>query len=125
MPKKPADLASHDCVGYEGIVPGTGGTNWDFGSKETLEIVPIPYRLIVNSVEAAASAAIAGAGISRVPWYLADRLVKAGLLETLLEAYEPPLLPISLIYPTQRQVPMKLRAFLDFSVPRLRERLGA
>lgn len=67
VPKKPADLTSHDCVGVEGVVPGTGGTNWDFGSKATSEIVPIPYRLLVNSVEAAASAAIAGAGIARVP----------------------------------------------------------
>lgn len=124
-PKKPADLASHDCVGVEGVVPGTSGTNWDFGSKETLEIVPIPYRLLVNSVEAAASAAVAGVGICRVPWYLGDEPVKAGLLLTLLEAYEPPLLPISLIYPSQRQVPLKLRAFLDFAVPRLRQRLGA
>ena len=43
---------------------------------------------------------------------------------TLLEAYELPLVPVSLIYPSQRQVPLKLRAFLDFSIPRLRERLG-
>ena len=125
MPKKPADLASHDCVAYEGVIPGTGGTNWDFGSKETLEIVPIPYRLSVNCVEAAASAAMAGAGISRIPWYLANSLIESGLLVTLLETYEPALLPISLIYPYQRQVPLKLRAFLDFSIPRLRERLGA
>jgi DNA-binding transcriptional LysR family regulator len=124
VPKKPTDLASHDCVAYEGVIPGTGGTNWEFGSKETLEIVPIPYRLVVNSVEAAASAAIAGAGLARVPSYLAGHLVKSGLLVTLLEEYEPPLLPVSLIYPNQRQVPLKLRAFLDFSIPRLRERLG-
>ena len=125
VPEKPADLATHDCVGYEGIIPGTGGTNWEFGSKGPLEIVPVPYRLIVNSVEAAASAAIAGAGVARMPWYLADRLVKSGLLVTLLEAYEPPLLPISFVYPSQRQMPLKLRAFLDFSIPLLRERLSA
>jgi hypothetical protein len=33
-------------------------------------------------------------------------------------------MPVSLVYPSQRQVPLKLRAFLDFSIPRLRERLG-
>jgi hypothetical protein len=31
---------------------------------------------------------------------------------------------ISLIYPSQRQEPLKLRAFLDFAVPRLRKSLG-
>jgi DNA-binding transcriptional LysR family regulator len=123
MPKRPNDLASHDCVSYDrAIIPGTGGARWEFGSKETLEIVAINTRLIVNSVEAAASAAIAGSGVARMPWYLANGFVKSGLLLTLLESYEPPLLPISLIYPGQSKVPLKLRAFLEFSIPRLRER---
>lgn len=124
VPKKPSDLGSHNCVAYDrAIIPGTGGSNWEFGSKETLEIVPIPYRLLVNSVEAAASAAVAGAGVARMPSYLASQFLKAGLLVTLLEEYEPPLLPASLIYPSQRKVPLKLRAFLDFSLPRLRDRI--
>jgi DNA-binding transcriptional LysR family regulator len=51
-------------------------------------------------------------------------LAKSRSVVTLLEAYEPPPMPVSLVYPSQRQVPLKLRAFLDFSIPRLRERLG-
>jgi len=31
---------------------------------------------------------------------------------------------ISVIYPSHVKVPLKLRTFLDFSIPRLRERLG-
>ena len=124
MPKKPADLASHDCVAYDrAIIPGSGGSVWEFGAKATFEKVPIRFRLVVNWVEAAASAAVAGVGIVRMPSYLADHFVKSGLLVTLLEEYEPPLLPASLIYPSQRKVPLKLRAFLDFSLPRLRERI--
>jgi hypothetical protein len=45
-------------------------------------------------------------------------------LALLLAAYESPPLPVSIIHPSQRQVPLKLRAFLDFAVPRLRTRLG-
>jgi hypothetical protein len=33
-------------------------------------------------------------------------------------------MPVSIIYPGQRPVPLKLRAFLDFAVPRLRKRFG-
>ena len=69
-------------------------------------------------------AATAGAGIARELSYQVDDLVKSGSLVKLLEAYEPSPLPVSLIYPSQRQVPLKLRAFLDFSIPRLRKRLG-
>ena len=121
MPKKPADLASHDCVAYESYA---AGSNWEFHAKGTPQMVQVPFRLVVNSGEAAVIAATAGAGIARVFSYQIDDLVKSRSLVTLLEAYEPPPLPVSLIYPSQRQVPLKLRAFLDFSVPRLRERLG-
>jgi DNA-binding transcriptional LysR family regulator len=125
VPKRPADLAAHDCVAYDrAIIQGSGGSSWEFGSREILEIISIPYRLLVNSVEAAASAAVAGAGIVRMPSYLASPFLKAGQLVTLLDEYEPPLLPANLIYPSQRKVPLKLRAFLDFSLPRLKERIS-
>jgi DNA-binding transcriptional LysR family regulator len=51
-------------------------------------------------------------------------LLKARSLVTLLDAYEPSPMPVSIIYPGQRQVPLKLRAFLDFAVPRLRKRFS-
>jgi len=33
------------------------------------------------------------------------------------------LLPANLVYPSQPKVPLKLRAFVDFSLPRLRKRI--
>jgi DNA-binding transcriptional LysR family regulator len=74
--------------------------------------------------EATVAAATAGAGIARALSYLVDDLVKSRSLVKLLEAYEPAPIPVSVIYPSQRQVPLKLRVFLDFSIPRLRRRLG-
>ncbi|HWX36699.1 MAG TPA: hypothetical protein VNZ53_55960 [Steroidobacteraceae bacterium] len=56
--------------------------------------------------------------------YLIDDLVKSRSGVKLLRGYEPSPMPVSIIYPSQRQVPLKLRAFLGFSIPRLRERLG-
>jgi hypothetical protein len=47
-----------------------------------------------------------------------------GQLKLVLEEYEPPIMALSMVYPSQRQVPLKLRAFLDFATPRLREMLG-
>jgi len=80
-------------------------------------------RFAVASV-AAVIAASTGVGIARAMSYQVDDLVKAGSLVKLLEAYERAPIPATLIYPCQRQVPLKLRAFLDFSVPLLRDRLG-
>ena len=54
--------------------------------------------------------------------YLIEDLLKSRSLLALLDAYEPSPMPVSIIYPGQRPVPLKLRAFLDFASPRLRER---
>jgi DNA-binding transcriptional LysR family regulator len=93
-------------------------------TEETTQTIQVPSRLAVNLGEAAVSAATAGAGIACTLSYLVDDLVKSGSLVKLLGAYESPPTSVSLIYPSQRQVPRKLRALLDFSVPRLRQRLG-
>ena len=55
--------------------------------------------------------------------YLVDDLLKSGSLVKLLDGHEPAALSVSLIYLSQHQVPLKLRAFLDFLTPRLRSRL--
>src|SRR5262249_18266949 len=121
VPKKPADLVAHDCVVNEGDATSY---NWEFSTEGTTQRIQVPCRLAVNLGEAAVAAAADGAGIARVLSYLVDDLAKSRSVVTLLEAYEPSAMPVSLVYPSQRQVPLKLRAFLDFSIPRLRERLS-
>ena len=120
-PKTPLDLATHDCVIHETYSMPHG---WEFVSEETTQMIHVPSRLTVNLGEAAVAAAVAGAGIARVLSYLVDDLLRSRSLVTLLEAYEPSPMPVSVVYPSQRQIPLKLRAFLDFAVPRLRKRLG-
>jgi DNA-binding transcriptional LysR family regulator len=119
-PTTPEELSTHACVAYEGL---RVGANWEFRRDGVTHNVDVPWRLIVNSVEAAAIAALDGAGIARLLSYQVAEPLKSGALVTLLEAYDSPSMPVSLIYPNQRQVPLKLRAFLDFMAPRLRERL--
>jgi DNA-binding transcriptional LysR family regulator len=120
-PKKPADLTSHDCVAFEGYEGSTVG-KWEFvrPSRQTIEV---SSPLVLNNGEAAVSAAVAGIGITQAYSHQVDELVKSRALVTLLEEFEPAPIPVSLIYPSQRQIPLKLRAFLDFAVPRLRSML--
>jgi DNA-binding transcriptional LysR family regulator len=120
-PQTPADLAKHDCVILGAYQTSYG---WELVIDKTTQTVNVPSRLNVNLGEAAAAAAVGGAGIARVLSYLIEDLLKSRSLVTLLDAYEPSPTPVSVVYPSQRQVPLKLRAFLDFAVPRLRKRLG-
>jgi DNA-binding transcriptional LysR family regulator len=87
--------------------------------------VPIHSRLVVNTAEAAADAAIAGLGLTRLLSYQIDAAHRAGKLNLVLEGFEPPPIPVSLVFDAQQRIPLKLRAFLDFAAPRLRERLLA
>ena len=50
--------------------------------------------------------------------------LRAGALQIVLEAFEPPPWPISLVHTGQGLLPLKLSAFLDFAAPRLRARVA-
>jgi DNA-binding transcriptional LysR family regulator len=118
-PKVPEDLVDHDCIASE----ATHSRDWNFSKAGAEYGVPIPYRLRVTTVETAMEAALAHVGIAHLMSYHAAGYVANGQLRIVLEEFEPPLRPLSLVYPSQRQVPLKLRAFLDFATPRLREML--
>jgi DNA-binding transcriptional LysR family regulator len=85
--------------------------------------IPVRSRLIVNTAEAAIDAAISSAGITRVLSYQIEPALQANTLTTILQNFEPASVPVSLVFSQQRRLPLKLRAFLDFAAPRLRQRL--
>lgn len=112
----------HECIGFTGLmVPHA----WTFNSGRNKLSIPVHSRLIVNTAEAAIDAAIAGVGLTSVLSYQVENAIKTGALQIVLPDFEPAPLPISLVYTGQRLLPQKLRAFLDFATPRLRERLAA
>ncbi len=117
-PKIPGDLAAHQCVTFEGLPEVKA---WTFAGEKAEVTVPIHARLSVTTAEAAIDACAAGAGITRVLSYQAAAAVAAGKLEILLQDFEPDPSPIHLVYAEQRLLPLKLRAFLDFAAPRLRD----
>lgn len=120
IPKVPKDLVAHDCITY---VDYSVTDQWEFREGQGWEIVRVSSRLTVNSAEAAVVAALANVGIIRTSSDHVEAALKSGSLVRLLRGFEPAHMPVSLVYPSQRQVPLKLRAFIDFVLPRLQERL--
>jgi DNA-binding transcriptional LysR family regulator len=86
--------------------------------------VSIRSRLQVDAAEAVVEAALAGTGIIRLFSYHVASAVKDGKLSLLLEEFEPPPLPINIVYLGGGLLPLKVRAFLDFAAPRLKARLA-
>jgi DNA-binding transcriptional LysR family regulator len=119
-PATPTELAAHDCIMFEGLY---ANTLWRFGADKHPIPVQVRPRLAVNSADAAIEAAIAGAGITRVLSYQARAAVEDGRLRLILREFEPEPLPVHLMYAGQALLPLKLRAFIDFSGPRLKQRL--
>jgi len=130
-PARPQDLAEHACITFEQM---TSRQVWHFTAGKVAKgakagkaeiAVPVRSRLAVSTAEAAVDAAVAGVGITRVVSYQMAGALRAGALQIVLEAFEPPPWPISLVHTGQGLLPLKLRAFLDFAAPRLRARVAA
>ena len=118
-PKSPHELAAHQCISFSGFV---GADSWVFRDGQT---ALVRARLTVNTAEAAIDGAVAGLGLTRVLSYQVAEALKAGKLVTVLKRHEPHAVPVNLIYLKELRVTAKVRAFIDFAVPKLRARLQA
>lgn len=122
-PLAPDDLAAHSCISFDGLEAATA---WTFVGKDgEKRQAPIHSRLTVTTADAAIAASTLGLGLTRVLSYQVADALGDGRLVRLLGDHEPPAVPASLIYPGQGRLPMKTRAFIDFAVGRMRERLQA
>jgi DNA-binding transcriptional LysR family regulator len=119
VPAKPQDLAAHDCISFEVLESKRA---WVFGGGKSELSVPVRSRVAVNMSEAAIAAAILGVGLVRVLSYQVADAVRERALSVVLQPFESAPLPVSLVHKGQAPLPLKLRAFLDFVAPRLRER---
>ncbi len=123
-PKSPEDLAEHSCVSFEALA---SGATWTFASNQGQQPdrqVGIRPRLSVNTAEAAIDAAIAGVGVTHVLCYQIAHAVEAGVLTLVLRDFEPEPMPVSVVHAGHKMQPIKIRRFIEFCVPRLRNALN-
>jgi DNA-binding transcriptional LysR family regulator len=116
----PADVARHACI----VMTVFGQDSWSFPAPDGVgpaQVVRIDPRLVVNTVEAAVDSAVEGRGLVRLFSYQVADEVAAGRLQVVLRDDEATALPVHLIMPEGRLSVAKVRAFVDFAVPRLKE----
>jgi DNA-binding transcriptional LysR family regulator len=117
-PLAPSDLAEHTII----IGPaGRSSDGWSFrkGSKRTS--VRIQGRFVIDSTEAATSAAIAGLGIFSTGQRSVQAELEAGSLVRLLPDWEIGSSDIDVILPSGRAAKASARAFADFIAALVRE----
>jgi DNA-binding transcriptional LysR family regulator len=106
-PRTPDALAKHQTIQFG------PWTEWNF-VKESRELpLAISPRLVTNNADAAIQYAEAGGGVTRVLAYQAAEALRNGRLKRVLVRYEPPPLPIHIVFPSSRLLSAKVRAFID------------
>lgn len=123
VPSQPADLIRLPCVA---IGETLSSPSWRFrhprsGAPLDVQIQP---RLVVTTTEAAADAAILSVGFVRLLQYQVSDAIEAGKLRLVLETYEPEPLPVHLVHASRGQMPLKMRRFLDFAAPLLKQAIA-
>jgi molybdate transport repressor ModE-like protein len=110
-PATPDDLIGHDCLGF-GDVPGVA--EWSFQGGAERKAIRISTRLWANDLDALVRAALAGAGLVRVPSWQVAPLLADGRLRIVLGTYQRPPTPLSILTLRNRLRLPKVRAFVDF-----------
>jgi len=116
-PKNLEELARHDCIQF--ILPSTGRPMpWIFRSP-TGEELDFNFRSRLRVLEDALGCvdwAIAGGGLFQIYHFIAQPLVERGELVEVLQDYGGRCRQFSILYPQNRHLSARVRAFVDFMV---------
>jgi DNA-binding transcriptional LysR family regulator len=120
-PQRPEALSTLPCLLFTGI---STGSVWHFQEGDKRLSVPVSGRLQCNQVGAAIDACVAGLGFGLFLHYQAMPSLERGALEIVLNEFELPPLPVSMVYPHTRLMSARVRTFVDWIARDLRQSLS-
>jgi DNA-binding transcriptional LysR family regulator len=110
-PKKPADLASHDCI----FGPGNlGRDSWSFNRNGTEIFIDVRGRIQTDSSPGTYASTMAGLGIAMMSTVMAGEEVETGTLIPLLRDYKLRGVDVHAVLPGGRRPSAKVRALVDY-----------
>ena len=117
-PRKLDDLLAHRCIGYRR--PGTGRpVPWEFEMDGEVIQQHMNVALCCSDSETEAQAALAGIGIGQIDSINAAPALRSGELVPLLVQTVSERMGLYLYYAQRRDMPGRVRRFIDFAVERL------
>jgi DNA-binding transcriptional LysR family regulator len=117
LPQRPEDLSRHRLIQSLAMGPSP---EWPFRENGKPILVRVAPRLRMNTNDAVIELALRGWGLSRLLSYQIAPYLADGRLQTVLDAFELPALPIHVLHQEGRLVSAKVRAFVDHMAARLR-----
>ena len=110
-PASPAELADHDLLHFSNL---RRGRVWTMTRGAERVEVPVSPRLELNEGWALRTAALEGVGICQLPTFVIGDLLRAGALAPVLSEWDPGQVPLHAIYPDNRLIAERVRAFVAF-----------
>lgn len=124
-PRRIEDLVGHRLVHYVGAF-GQRSPGWEYplagGGYATLDM---DGAVTVDSAAAYTAAALAGLGMIQSPVIGMRELLAAGRLVEVLAEFSAEPMPLTLLYPRRRHLPLRTRAFMDWVASVLAPHLDA
>ena len=113
IPKTLEDLKEHRAVNF--ISSATGrAMPFEFNINGALRRVPMKGIVAVNDVDAFHACCRAGLGLIQAPFHHLGPQLASGELREVLSEFRPDPTPLSVLYPQQRQLSARVRAFVDW-----------
>jgi DNA-binding transcriptional LysR family regulator len=119
IPQTLADLAQHDLIHY---VSTLGGKSEGFEYPESggYRTLPMSGPVVVNNSDAYNAACLAGLGLIQAPEIGVREHLARGVLVEVLPQHRPEPMSLSLLYAHRRNLPKRVRAFMDWVTEILR-----
>ncbi|MCB9745948.1 MAG: LysR family transcriptional regulator [Alphaproteobacteria bacterium] len=109
-PRRPEDLRAHDCLRY--AHERTGGA-WRLSEGH---VVQVDGPLVSNNGDVLRQAALAGLGLVLIPRFMVGPELRSGALVPVLQEHTSDEGGVYAMYPHNRHLSAKVRAFVDFAV---------
>ena len=109
-PQTPQDLLQHNCI-VSNLSPV-----WQFRDRGTAIDLAVRGNLIVTGGDTMRECALLGLGVVQSNWWTLRHDIANGAVQPLLETFAVEGRPISVVYPSTRHIPGKLRVMVDFLV---------
>lgn len=121
VPQTLDDLGRHDCIQFE--LPSSGRRiTWLFNDDgEQREVVSAGGSTCSDDVLGGVTLAKHGAGLFQTYRFIVERELAEGSLVEVLQAFAGRSRPFTLLYPSGRHMPLRLRAFIDFIMDKQRQ----
>ncbi|MFK0096355.1 LysR substrate-binding domain-containing protein [Pseudomonas sp. NPDC090592] len=107
------DLAGHQLVHYVRTL-GARSAGFEYVQAGEVHYQAMAGVVTVNNAEAYSAACLAGLGLIQVPAVGVAEHLQRGEIVSLLEGWQAPAMPVSLLYARQRHVPRRVQAFMQW-----------